>query len=167
MSAVSARLGHEAGDRVASPEETPALDRQTALDAWLQQHTATFKGVVVPPLRTPALPLAPAPLRPGDRVQFTDSRRWWKVRAMSERHVILTSPFNLKRTVLYTIIDWERGVRGPDNCHSVGYETPAEIEDALVRLSQPEGEWNRIEVSHRAHSIRVDIAAVRAREETS
>lgn len=112
-------------------------------------------------LRTPPERMDPVPLSVGDSVQFAESKRWWKVRAVSERFVILTSPFNLQRTVLYSVIDWERGVRGPDDHWSVGYETEEQIADALRRL-QATG-MDRIEVSWRAHSIRVKIAQVRSR----
>lgn len=47
--------------------------------------------------------------------------------------MILTSPFNLKKTVQYTIIDNRRGVRGPDDrIFSNGYESD---EDINARLS--------------------------------
>ena len=112
-------------------------------------------------LRTPPLKMAPVSLSVGDSVQFAESGRWWKVRAVSERFVILTSPFNLQHTVLYSIIDWERGVRGPDDHYGVGYETREQIDDAMRRLQlSPYGE-DQIEVSHRAHSIRVEIARVK------
>lgn len=111
--------------------------------------------------RTPPLEMTPIPLNVGDSVQFRESRRWWKVRAVSERFVILTSPFNLRRTVLYSIIDWRRGVRGPDDHYGVGYETDEEIAEALRRLRLPEHADGWIEVSWRAHSIRVDITRIK------
>ena len=112
--------------------------------------------------RTPPLRMEPAELHVGNSVQFAESKRWWRVRALADRFVILTSPFNLQRTVIYSIIDWERGVRGPDDHYGVGYETEQEIADALARLVSGE-----IEVSHRAHSIRVEIAAVKSRTAAS
>lgn len=72
----------------------------------------------------------------GTKVQFAESKRWWRVRAVSEdsNFVILTSPFNLKKTVQYTIIDNRRGVRGPDDrIFSNGYESD---EDINARLSE-------------------------------
>lgn len=105
--------------------------------------------------RTPPLRMDPVPMSVGDSVQFEESRRWWRVRAKSTRYVVLTSPFNLRSTVLYSVIDWERGVRGPDDHYGVGYETDDEIADALRRLRRGE-----IEVSWRAHSIRVRVARV-------
>ena len=116
-------------------------------------------------LRTPPLQMTPVPMSVGDSVQFAESKRWWKVRAVSERFVILTSPWNLPNcydaTVIYSIIDWERGVRGPDDHYGVGYESDAEITDALRRLQLPEDDMERIEVSWRAHSIRVELATHR------
>ena len=88
------------------------------------------------------------------------------MRAVSDRYVILTSPFNLPNRygakVMYSIIDWERGVRGPDDHYGVGYETEAEIADALHRLNLPDTDAERIEVSWRAHSVRVKITGQRA-----
>jgi hypothetical protein len=113
-------------------------------------------------MRTPPQRMEPMPLHVGDSVQFAESKRWWKVRAVSERFVIVTSPFNLQHTVLYSVLDWERGVRGPDDHYGVGYESEDEIADALRRLNLSEMDWERIEVSHRAHSIRIDISAIRS-----
>lgn len=76
-------------------------------------------------------------LSTGQRVQFSESQRWWKVRASSDdgRFVILTSPFNLQKTVQYTILDTERGVRGPDDrIFSSGYESDSDIADRMREL---------------------------------
>ena len=114
--------------------------------------------------RTPPLPMEPVTMRVGDSVQFAESKRWWKVRAVSDRFVILTSPYNLRNTVFYTIIDWERGVRGPDDHYGVGYETEEEIADAMRRLNLDPyvaSEEAPIEVSYRPHTIRLRIEQVR------
>jgi hypothetical protein len=104
-------------------------------------------------MRTPPQRMEPVALAVGDSVQFAESKRWWRVRATSDRYVILTSPFNLRHTVLYTIIDWERGVRGPDDMvFGFGYETPEQIAENMDRLLAGD-----MEVSHRACSIRVRL----------
>ena len=60
-----------------------------------------------------------APVLPGDRVRFaqpgSESRWWWNVRAIDKRYAILTrqAPFRPRGESLYTIVDVERGVRGP------------------------------------------------------
>lgn len=52
------------------------------------------------------------------------SGRWWTVRALDSRFVILTrqAEFHAKGTSQYTIIDWERGVRGPCNLIGQGWD---------------------------------------------
>lgn len=77
-------------------------------------------------------PITPIPMSVGDKVKFTEDKRPFTVRAVSNRYVILTKPFNLEHTVLYTVIDWESGVRGPDNYYSLGYETQEEIDHAMA-----------------------------------
>ena len=96
----------------------------------------------------------------GSKVQFSESKRWWKVRAVSDNghFVILTSPFNLQKTVIYTIIDNERGVRGPDNMiFSSGYESDNDVAERMRELVAGE-----IEVSKRpSRYVELDIAVVK------
>lgn len=104
---------------------------------------------------------APVPrvaLAVGDRIQFEDEHRRvrWTVRAVSAdgRWVICTVPFNVRRTVLYTVCDFDDGVRGPDNYYGLGYETPEQIADAMARF-----EAGDAEVSVR-HDVYLRIAEV-------
>jgi hypothetical protein len=100
-------------------------------------------------------------LRLGDRVTFREEKRPYTVRAAvpGGRFFILTKPFNVQRTVLYTIIDrggrmrgvvqWPGdpayGVRGPDDrVFGMGYETQQEIDERAAELAAGE-----IEVSMR------------------
>lgn len=98
-------------------------------------------------------------IRVGDKVQFEGSKRWWKVRAVSDdgTFAILTSPFNLQKTVHYTIIDNARGVRGPDDrIFSSGYESDDEVNERLRELVAGE-----IAVSKRTSKfVQLDIANV-------
>lgn len=85
-------------------------------------------------------------LSTGQRVQFSESQRWWRGRAASDdrRFVILTSPFNLRKTVKYTILDTERGVRGPDDrIFSNGYESDSDIADRMRELIAGDIQVNR------------------------
>ncbi|HAH93678.1 MAG TPA: hypothetical protein DCM01_07525 [Dielma fastidiosa] len=76
-------------------------------------------------------------LKVGDKVKLACIKRKWTVKAVSERYIILTQPFNLKHTVLYTIIDLKRMVRGTDNLiFGHGYETDEDIEDAISLLRE-------------------------------
>lgn len=55
-------------------------------------------------------------LKKGDSVWFAASKKSFQVRECNERFAICTQPFNLRpNTVIYTIIDFERNVRGMDN----------------------------------------------------
>ncbi|WP_024816927.1 hypothetical protein [Arthrobacter sp. 31Y] len=53
------------------------------------------------------------------------TRNWWTVRAADERFVILTrqAPFEAAGVNEYTIIDWDRDVRGPCNLIGQGWDT--------------------------------------------
>lgn len=92
-------------------------------------------GDRITPPSSPAV--AATALKMGHRVQFAESRRWWRVRATSGdgRFAILTSPFNLRRVPYYTILDTERGVRGPDDrIFCSGYEDDGDIADRMREL---------------------------------
>lgn len=74
-------------------------------------------------------------IRPGDKVYVVAEKRPYKVRCRDSRFIICTKPFNLKRTVLYFIIDLELGIRGPDDCvFCCGYETQEQCEARLREL---------------------------------
>ncbi|OFV78488.1 hypothetical protein [Rhodococcus erythropolis] len=98
-------------------------------------------------------------IRVGDKVQFEESKRWWTVRAVSDdgNLAILTSPFNPQNTVLYTIIDNTRGVRGPDDrIFSSGYESDDDVNERMRELVAGE-----IAVSRRTSKfVPLDIANV-------
>ena len=86
----------------------------------------------------------------GTRILFAEEKRPYKVQACNERFAVCTKPFNPKRTVLYTIIDFREGIRGTENLYVVpmfcgmGFETQALCEEALERLTNSESE-----ISHR------------------
>lgn len=55
-------------------------------------------------------------LNKGDSVWFSTSKKSFQVRECNDRFAICTQPFNIKpNTVVYTIIDFDRYVRGLDN----------------------------------------------------
>lgn len=73
----------------------------------------------------------------GDRVKFYGERLAYTIRARNNRFIICSKPFNIRRTILYTIIDLVRGVRGRDNLifgRIGGYTTQQSFEDALAEL---------------------------------
>lgn len=76
----------------------------------------------------------------GDRVLFAPYRRRMTVRAVTTggRFAILTMPFAAQETVIYTVIDFDRGVRGCDNYFGLGYETDEDIAHALAAFQATE-----------------------------
>lgn len=51
----------------------------------------------------------------GDKVWFEEEVKPYKIIACDRRFAVCTKPFNLKHTVLYTIIDLHKGIRGTHN----------------------------------------------------
>lgn len=112
-------------------------------------------------------------LTKGDRVRFAATAQRWTVRGVTTggRFAILTKPFNLKRTVLYSVIDFKRGVRGRDDHYGLGYETDELVAEALEmfqvteeREDGKEGRWRAAsgaDVSYRsANHITLDFLAI-------
>lgn len=98
-------------------------------------------------------------LNVGDKVRFEEDKQPYRVRAVSSdgRWAICTRPFNLQRTVQYTIIDFEVERRRPDDLiFCMGYETEDDIASNMARL-----EAGDIEVSPR-RALPLRIAEVRA-----
>lgn len=102
----------------------------------------------------------------GTKVKFVSEKRPYTVQASDERYAICTKPFNIYRTVLYTIIDFKEQIRGPENLvFGFGAETREQCEEMLARLTAPcdhEGEGIlcdcRSQVTHR-NRISLDIEA--------
>lgn len=80
----------------------------------------------------------------GEKIQFEGERKPYVVRAVNDRFAVCTKPFNLKRTVLYTIIDFEKGIRGTENTvFCMGFESDEDCNDALQRLTSGDTEVSR------------------------
>jgi hypothetical protein len=72
-----------------------------------------------------------------DKVIFAEEKRAYTVQACDDRFVICTKPFNAKKTVIYSIIDWKREVRGTENLiFCMGFETRELCDEALKRLQE-------------------------------
>ena len=86
----------------------------------------------------------------GDKVHFEGERNAYTIRACDSRYLICTKPFNLKKTVLYTIVDLLEKVRGTENLvFCMGFETDEDCQEALQRLQSGETEVsyrNRVEL---------------------
>lgn len=77
----------------------------------------------------------------GSKIWFASEKQGYTVRASNVAFAVLTKPFNAQKTVLYTIIDWESGVRGAENLiFGMGAETDKDCQEMLERLTQGESE---------------------------
>lgn len=86
-------------------------------------------------------------LTAGHRVQFVQPEDLWRtVRAVSDDHqfVVLTSPNPEGEGVVYTVIDNNRGVRGPASIWGNGYETDDQIARSLSDLVDGRSEVSRL-----------------------
>ena len=104
--------------------------------------------------------LATAPI--GARVTFAEERMPYTVQARSERYLVCTKPFAPQKTVIYTVVDLDRGIRGPENLvFGFGAETREQCEDMLDRLEgRADYKCDPSEVSYRNH-IPVHVAKVK------
>ena len=81
----------------------------------------------------------------GDKVKFVGEKQRYTVRACNYRFAICTKPFNLKRTVIYTIVDFKEWIRGTENLiFGAGAETDPQCRRMLRRLTKGE-----TKISHR------------------
>lgn len=102
--------------------------------------------------------MSKASLNIGDKVWFGNGKKPYKVRACNERFAICTKLYNFKpKTVIYTIVDFERNVRGTDN-YVFGiydYYSNEDCQQALHELVCGE-----MEISHR-NCVELDITRIK------
>jgi hypothetical protein len=80
-------------------------------------------------------------MKVGDKIKFREEKQRYTVQAASKRFLVCTKPMNAHRTVLYTIVDFELGIRGrEDLIFCAGFETMEQCEEALQRLESKETE---------------------------
>lgn len=91
----------------------------------------------------------------GDKVYFATDKKPFTVKATNEQFTILTKPFNLQHTVLYTIIDWQQGYRNRNNMifNPYDYAIQEDIDQCLKDLCEPQP---IVEISHRG-KVELDI----------
>lgn len=72
----------------------------------------------------------------GSKIRFAGEKQAYTVQAKSDRFAICTKPFNVKRTVLYTIIDFQEQVRGRHNLiwNIYDFTSAADINQCLSDL---------------------------------
>lgn len=88
----------------------------------------------------------------GAKIKFAEEKQKYTIRASNACFSICTKPFNPKKTVLYTIVDWKEKIRGTENLvFGAGAETRKDCEEMLERLTQGESE-----ISHR-NNIKLKI----------
>lgn len=97
--------------------------------------------------------------RVGDRVWFFGESRPYRIRARSERYLVCTKPFNLQKTVLYTVVDLVEDVRGTENLiFGMGAESDQDREEMIGRL---EGRLTRFEPTEVSRRNRVPLVVMR------
>lgn len=85
----------------------------------------------------------------GTRIYFAEEKAPYKIRARNGRYLVCTKPFNLRKTVIYTLVDLAEEIRGTENLvFGMGAETDA---DCLAMIKRTEGDtdFGATEVSHR------------------
>jgi methylphosphotriester-DNA--protein-cysteine methyltransferase len=96
-----------------------------------------------------------AKAKKGDKIWFRPEKKPYQVRAFDERFIICTKPYNPQRTVMYTIIDLQKGIRGTENLvFCMGFESDEDCMEALKRLQTGE-----TEVSYR-NRVSLDIVKI-------
>jgi hypothetical protein len=74
-------------------------------------------------------------LKVGDKVYIQQEKKPYKVICRDDRYIICTKPMNLKKTVLYFIIDIKEKWMAPDNMlFCSGYETKEDCKERLKEL---------------------------------
>lgn len=78
------------------------------------------------------------------KIKFLEEKQAYTIQSQNERYLICTKPFNLKKTVLYTIVDLKEEIRGTENLvFGMGFETKEDCDEALYRLVNNESEISR------------------------
>jgi hypothetical protein len=94
----------------------------------------------------------------GSKIWFEEEKQGYTIQARSDDFIVCSKPFNPKKTVLYTIIDIKRNIRGPENLiFGAGAETREQCEEMINRLTGVEKP--QTEVSYR-NNIPVKIRKV-------
>ena len=74
-------------------------------------------------------------IKKGTKITFIEEKQAYRVMAIGKRFAVCTKPFNLKKTVLYTIIDIDNKIRGTENLiFGMGAETEDQCKEMLARL---------------------------------
>jgi len=93
----------------------------------------------------------------GTKIYFLKEKRPYVVKALNERFIICTKPFNLQKTVYYTIIDINENIRGTNNLvfNLYDYKDINDINECLKDLESGE-----TQISHR-NRVELDIINIK------
>ena len=81
----------------------------------------------------------------GGKIKFKNEKQRYTVRAGNVAFSVCTKPMNALKTVLYSVIDWNKNIRGTENLvFGMGAETDEDCKEMLERLTNGESQ-----VSHR------------------
>jgi hypothetical protein len=81
----------------------------------------------------------------GDRIKFLEEKTPYRIRALSNYFAVCTRPYNPQCTVIYTVLDFRKSIRGTENVvFCMGAETDEDCEEMLQRFESGESE-----ISHR------------------
>jgi hypothetical protein len=96
----------------------------------------------------------------GNRIWFEEERNPYTIKAVSRggRWAVCTKPFAARSTVVYTVVDFQLGLRGRDDHHGLGYETDEDCRAALAMFEAGDAEH-----SHRYPPIPLRIKKIGAR----
>lgn len=77
----------------------------------------------------------------GSKLWFKEEKQGYTVIASNIAFCVCTKPMNALKTVLYTIVDWERGIRGPEDLvFGMGAESEQDCREMLQRLTEGDSE---------------------------
>jgi hypothetical protein len=117
-------------------------------------------------------PVAQLPLTVGQQLTFAGDPNPWTMKAVTEHFAAATRP-HVEHTaciefatypcgeegdVLYTVLDWRNGVRGPCNLSGQGWGDGTYTEAECAQMLA-EFEAGELEVSHR-NQVRIEFAEV-------
>jgi hypothetical protein len=125
--ASTAEAERDALTRQLADREKELATRRLEHDAIVTSLEAQFADLQ----RSAGLLAAPV----GSMIKFAEEARPYRVRARSQRFLVCTKPFNLRKTVFYTIVDLKENVRGPENLvFGMGAESDDDCREMIQRL---------------------------------
>lgn len=91
-----------------------------------------------------------------DKIYFSSEKTPYTIKAFDGRYAICTKPYNFKKTVIYTIIDFKNNIRSTNNLvfNMYDYKILNDINECLNDLKTGD-----VELSRR-NSVELDITKV-------